>query len=149
MYKVIILGDSSVGKTYLFERWNKNEVPAETKATVTTGFASKTFKVDSDTIRVQFWDTAGQGDLRWIHELINSERYRAMTRQYYNGANGAVIVYSIADSATFTSVADWLKDLITSLSDDIPIMLVGNKLDLDKKDMRQGNIAFYCRDLPV
>lgn len=61
-----------------------------------------------------------------------------MTRQYYNGANGAVIVYNIADAGTFANVASWLKDLITSISEEIPILLIGNKSDLDKKDLRQG-----------
>eukprot|EP01126_Amoeba_proteus_P007140 TRINITY_DN12543_c0_g1_i2.p1 TRINITY_DN12543_c0_g1~~TRINITY_DN12543_c0_g1_i2.p1 ORF type:complete len:404 (-),score=92.73 TRINITY_DN12543_c0_g1_i2:129-1340(-) len=119
LYKVIIIGDSAVGKTNLLKRWSELNYSEKyiPPPTIHLEFTTKTWLIDGQVIRVQFWDTAGQ------------ERYRAMTKQYYR-ANGAVLVYSIADASSFKSIAKWLSELESVNS--IPTLLVGNKSDLTK-----------------
>lgn len=120
LYKVIIIGDSAVGKSQLLGQWVHNQFSKDILPTVYIEFSTKMFKVEGKMINVQFWDTAGQ------------ERFNALTRQYYNGAHGAVIVYSIAERHTFDAVEKWLKD-IRAQSQESEILLVGNKSDLESK----------------
>eukprot|EP01126_Amoeba_proteus_P057933 TRINITY_DN7424_c0_g1_i1.p1 TRINITY_DN7424_c0_g1~~TRINITY_DN7424_c0_g1_i1.p1 ORF type:complete len:281 (-),score=66.19 TRINITY_DN7424_c0_g1_i1:231-1073(-) len=119
MYKVIILGDSGVGKSNLLLRWNTDSF-ADLPPTLQVEFYTKSFMVDGKIICGQFWDTAGQ------------EKYRSLTRQYYNGANGVVIMYSVTDLPSFVSVAKWLTDL-RNINEDAKVIIVGNKIDLNGK----------------
>jgi len=119
LYKVVVTGDSGVGKTNIITRFTANEFSLENKATIGVefGHAEMTLK-DGSRIKVQIWDTAGQ------------ERFRAITRGYYRGAVGALIVYDITKAVTFRNVEKWLGELKQHASEDIVIMLVGNKSDL-------------------
>eukprot|EP01126_Amoeba_proteus_P057934 TRINITY_DN7424_c0_g1_i2.p1 TRINITY_DN7424_c0_g1~~TRINITY_DN7424_c0_g1_i2.p1 ORF type:complete len:295 (-),score=46.14 TRINITY_DN7424_c0_g1_i2:231-1115(-) len=116
---VIILGDSGVGKSNLLLRWNTDSF-ADLPPTLQVEFYTKSFMVDGKIICGQFWDTAGQ------------EKYRSLTRQYYNGANGVVIMYSVTDLPSFVSVAKWLTDL-RNINEDAKVIIVGNKIDLNGK----------------
>lgn len=118
MCVVVLIGDSGVGKSNLLMRFTRNEFNMESKSTIGVEFANRTIQIDGKTIKAQIWDTAGQ------------ERYRAITSAYYRGAFGAFIVYDISKSSTFENVDAWLKELRAHASDDIVIMLVGNKSDL-------------------
>ena len=118
MRVVVLIGDSGVGKSNLLMRFTRNEFNMESKSTIGVEFANRTIQIDGKTIKAQIWDTAGQ------------ERYRAITSAYYRGAFGAFIVYDISKSSTFENVDAWLKELRAHASDDIVIMLVGNKSDL-------------------
>lgn len=115
---MVLIGDSGVGKSNLLMRFTRNEFNMESKSTIGVEFANRTIQIDGKTIKAQIWDTAGQ------------ERYRAITSAYYRGAFGAFIVYDISKSSTFENVDAWLKELRAHASDDIVIMLVGNKSDL-------------------
>lgn len=118
LFKIVLIGDSGVGKSNLLSRFTRNEFNLESKSTIGVEFATKSINVDGKTMKAQIWDTAGQ------------ERYRAITSAYYRGAVGALLVYDITKHITFENVARWLKELRDHAEANIIIMLVGNKSDL-------------------
>ncbi|KAI8055691.1 small GTPase [Syncephalis plumigaleata] len=118
LFKVVLIGDSGVGKSNLLSRFTRNEFNLESKSTIGVEFATRSIHVDSKVIKAQIWDTAGQ------------ERYRAITSAYYRGAVGALLVYDIAKHVTYENVNRWLKELRDHADSNIVIMLVGNKSDL-------------------
>jgi len=118
LFKVVLIGDSGVGKSNLLSRFTRNEFNLESKSTIGVEFATRSINVDGKTVKAQIWDTAGQ------------ERYRAITSAYYRGAVGALLVYDIAKHQTFENVTRWLKELRDHADANIVIMLVGNKSDL-------------------
>ncbi|KAM1601426.1 hypothetical protein ACFXTN_023750 [Malus domestica] len=118
LFKLVLIGDSGVGKSNLLSRFTRNEFNLESKSTIGVEFATKTLTVYSKLIKAQIWDTAGQ------------ERYRAITSAYYRGAVGALLVYDVTRHATFENVARWLKELRNHTDPNIVVMLIGNKSDL-------------------
>merc|ERR1712178_128468 len=118
LFKVVLIGDSGVGKSNLLSRFTRNEFNLESKSTIGVEFATRSIQVDGRTTKAQIWDTAGQ------------ERYRAITAAYYRGAVGALLVYDIAKHLTYENVERWLKELRDHADSNIVIMLVGNKSDL-------------------
>ncbi|KAH7307688.1 hypothetical protein KP509_22G072300 [Ceratopteris richardii] len=118
VFKVVLIGDSAVGKSQLLNRFARNEFTLDSKATIGVEFQTRTIVVDQKTIKAQIWDTAGQ------------ERYRAVTSAYYRGAVGAMLVYDITKQQTFEHIARWLEELRSHADNNIVIMLVGNKTDL-------------------
>ena len=95
--RVVLIGDSGVGKSNLLSRFTRNEFALESKSTIGVEFATRSIQVDGKTIKAQIWDTAGQ------------ERYRAITSAYYRGAVGALLVYDITKHVTYENVERWLK----------------------------------------
>ncbi|GER54972.1 RAB GTPase 11C [Striga asiatica] len=118
LFKVVLIGDSGVGKSNLLSRFTRNEFCLESKSTIGVEFATRTLQVEGRTIKAQIWDTAGQ------------ERYRAITSAYYRGALGALLVYDVTKPTTFENVNRWLKELRDHADSNIVIMLIGNKTDL-------------------
>lgn len=118
LFKVVLIGDSGVGKSNLLSRFTRNEFCLESKSTIGVEFATRTLQVEGRTIKAQIWDTAGQ------------ERYRAITSAYYRGALGALLVYDVTKPTTFDNVSRWLKELRDHADSNIVIMLIGNKTDL-------------------
>jgi len=118
LFKVVLIGDTGVGKSNLLSRFTRNEFSLESKSTIGVEFATRSIQVDGKTIKAQIWDTAGQ------------ERYRAITSAYYRGAVGALLVYDITKQMTYENVERWLKELRDHADANIVIMLVGNKSDL-------------------
>ncbi|XP_066062953.1 ras-related protein Rab-11A-like isoform X1 [Chamaea fasciata] len=118
LFKVVLIGDSGVGKSNLLSRFTRNEFSLESKSTIGVEFATRSIQVDNKTVKAQIWDTAGQ------------ERYRAITSAYYRGAVGALLVYDIAKYLTYENAERWLKELQDHADANIVIMLVGNKSDL-------------------
>ena len=123
IFKIVIVGDSSVGKTNIMSKYLKNEFKEDSRATVGVEFGSKEFIIDNHKIKAQIWDTAGQ------------ERYRAITNAYYKGAKGAFIVYDITRKDSFDSVDRWISDILAACGQNLTIILIGNKNDLE--DQRQ------------
>ena len=123
MFKVVLVGDSFVGKTNIMSKYLKNEFREDSKATVGVEFGSKQFTIEGHSVKAQIWDTAGQ------------ERYKAITSAYYKGAKGAFIVYDITRKNSFESVERWVSDIISVADKKITIILIGNKSDLE--DQRQ------------
>ncbi|KAL8171470.1 hypothetical protein V2J09_023274 [Rumex salicifolius] len=118
VFKVVLIGDSAVGKSQLLARFARNEFSIDSKATIGVEFQTRTLAIDNKTVKAQIWDTAGQ------------ERYRAVTSAYYRGAVGAMLVYDISKRQTFDHIARWLEELRGHADKNIVIMLVGNKSDL-------------------
>ncbi|XP_022861693.1 ras-related protein RABA2a-like [Olea europaea var. sylvestris] len=118
LFKVVLIGDSGVGKSNLLSRFTRNEFCLESKSTIGVEFATRTLQVEGRTVKTQIWDTAGQ------------ERYRAITSAYYRGALGALLVYDVTKPTTFENVSRWLKELRDHADSNIVIMLIGNKTDL-------------------
>uniref|UniRef100_A0A8C1A3F2 Ras-related protein Rab-25 n=1 Tax=Cyprinus carpio carpio TaxID=630221 RepID=A0A8C1A3F2_CYPCA len=118
LFKVVLIGDSGVGKSNLLSRFTRNEFNLESKSTIGVEFATRSIRVEGKTVKAQIWDTAGQ------------ERYRAITSAYYRGAVGALLVYDIAKHLTYENAERWLKELQDHADSNIVIMLVGNKSDL-------------------
>uniref|UniRef100_A0A8C7GWJ2 small monomeric GTPase n=1 Tax=Oncorhynchus kisutch TaxID=8019 RepID=A0A8C7GWJ2_ONCKI len=116
--KLVLIGDSGVGKSNLLSRFTRNEFNLESKSTIGVEFATRSIHVEGKTVKAQIWDTAGQ------------ERYRAITSAYYRGAVGALLVYDIAKHLTYENAERWLKELQDHADSNIVIMLVGNKSDL-------------------
>ncbi|CAD5190482.1 ras-related protein Rab11B [Musa acuminata AAA Group] len=140
LFKVVLIGDSGVGKSNLLSRFTRNEFSLESKSTIGVEFATRTIRVDEKVVKAQIWDTAGQ------------ERYRAITSAYYRGAVGALVVYDITRHVTFESVERWLKELREHTDSSTIIMLVGNKADLrhlravsteDAKDFAERENSFF------
>ncbi|PWA45070.1 RAB11G [Artemisia annua] len=119
LFKVVIIGDSAVGKSNLLTRYAKNEFNMHSKSTIGVEFQTQTMEIDGKEVKAQIWDTAGQ------------ERFRAVTSAYYRGAVGALVVYDISRSTTFESVTRWLEELKTHSDTTVARMLVGNKCDLN------------------
>ena len=121
LYKIIIVGDSGVGKSNILGRYINNIFKQDTKSTVGVEFASKKIKANGVNIKLQIWDTAGQ------------ERYRSITSAYYRGSKGCFIVYDISSAQTFESVEKWYEEVLKSGEKDISIILIGNKCDLENE----------------
>ncbi|KAF7324550.1 Small GTPase superfamily [Mycena kentingensis (nom. inval.)] len=124
--KVVIIGDSGVGKSNLLTRYTRDEFRHDTMATIGVEFGNKTIEVDGKALKAHLWDTAGQ------------ERYRALTSAYYRGAIAAILVYDITKPLTFANIATWLDELRSQVQPNYPdttgnqmvFLLVGNKSDL-------------------
>lgn len=118
VFKVVLIGDSAVGKSQLLARFARNEFSLDSKATIGVEFQTRTLLIQQKTIKAQIWDTAGQ------------ERYRAVTSAYYRGAVGAMLVYDMTKHQTFHHVERWLEELRGHADKNIVVMLIGNKSDL-------------------
>jgi Ras-related protein Rab-11A len=118
LIKMVLIGDSGVGKSNLLTRFTTNEFHFNSKSTIGVEFASKSFQMDGKLVKAQVWDTAGQ------------ERYRAITSSYYRGAAGALLVFDITNRQSFLNVTKWLQEVNHYCNDNILIMLIGNKRDL-------------------
>uniref|UniRef100_A0ACD5ZC77 Uncharacterized protein n=1 Tax=Avena sativa TaxID=4498 RepID=A0ACD5ZC77_AVESA len=120
VFKVVVIGDSGVGKTQLLGRFTRDEFHLDSKSTIGIEFQTRTVAIAPSRRRVkaQIWDTAGQ------------ERYRAVTSAYYRGALGAMLVYDVTRRATFQHVPRWVAELRAHADKSIVVVLVGNKADL-------------------
>jgi small GTP-binding protein len=104
LFKIVLIGDSAVGKSNLLSRFARNEFDTNTKATIGVEFQTQLVEIDGKQVKAQIWDTAGQ------------ERFRAVTSAYYRGAVGALLVYDITRRTTFDSVTRWLDELTSKLT---------------------------------
>ena len=121
LFKIIIIGDSGVGKSNILGRYLTNTFKQDTKSTVGVEFGSKKISVNGVNIKLQIWDTAGQ------------ERYRSITSAYYKGSKGCFIVYDITSNQTFEDVEKWYEEINKSGDKGISIVLGGNKCDLEQE----------------
>ena len=123
-FKIVIVGDSGVGKTNLVKRFVQNSFNLNTQSTVGVEFFSNNYYVNDKLIRIEMWDTAGQ------------ERYKSITSAYYKGAIGALIVYDVTNISSFKNVDRWFYEIKDFSSKDIQVIMIGNKTDLiDKKEI--------------
>ena len=129
MYKIVLIGDSGVGKSNILWRFTNEKFASDSKATLGVEFASKTLKISGKNVVAQIWDTAGQ------------ERYRSITKAYYKEAVGALIVYDITKQSSFKNVEKWLKELHDHAECDMVIGLIGNKCDLQQVRTIKTDVA--------
>ena len=120
-FKIIIIGDSGVGKSSLTLRATKNQFQDYYNATVGFEFFSQNIKMDDTIIRLQMWDTCGQ------------EIYRSLISSFYKNSSLAMIMYSIEDEESFRHLDYWIKEIKNNSNPDIKIILIGNKVDLEDK----------------
>nr|XP_019959168.1 PREDICTED: ras and EF-hand domain-containing protein homolog [Paralichthys olivaceus]XP_019959169.1 PREDICTED: ras and EF-hand domain-containing protein homolog [Paralichthys olivaceus] len=127
LFKIVLVGNSSVGKTSLLQRFCDNCFHSGTSATVGIDYSVKTIVVDSSQVALQMWDTAGQ------------ERYRSITKQFFRKADAVIVMYDITAQQSFTAVRQWLTSVKEGAGDDIPIMLLGNKTDKEiERQVQKG-----------
>ncbi|SBT40416.1 small GTPase rab11b [Plasmodium ovale wallikeri] len=131
LYKIILVGDATVGKTHLLSRYIRGSLPSVAKATIGVEFATRTIPLAvGGTVKAQIWDTAGQ------------ERYRSITSAHYRRSAGAILVYDITKKKTFLSISKWLEEIRQNADKDIVIMLVGNKVDLTEHDESKRKVTY-------
>jgi small GTP-binding protein len=116
--KIVVVGDSGVGKSNILTRYVQNEFNQDSKATVGVELSTKTYKINDKYVKVHLWDTAGQ------------ERYKSITAAYYKGAKGAMIVYDMTRPETFNNVDKWFNEIREYGEKNVQLILVGNKSDL-------------------
>ncbi|XP_075458382.1 EF-hand calcium-binding domain-containing protein 4B [Ascaphus truei] len=121
LFKIVVIGNSSVGKTSFLRRFCEDNFSPETSATVGIDYSVKTVTVDNCQVALQLWDTAGQ------------ERYRSITKQFFRKADGVIVMYDITCKETFTSVRQWLTSVEEAAGENIPILMLGNKTDNEKE----------------
>jgi small GTP-binding protein len=117
LLKIVLIGESGVGKTNLLSRFMHNEFLADSKSTIGVEFSTMLISIEDKLVHAQIWDTAGQ------------ERYRAITSAYYRGAVGAMLVYDLTSALSFQALERWLREL-RDADRKIVVMLVGNKCDM-------------------
>jgi len=129
LFKIIVIGDMSTGKTSLIQRYVRDAFPQNYKPTLGVDFATKLIQFDDTLVRLQFWDISGQ------------DRFAVITRVYYRDSHGAIVVYDCKRQETLTGAYRWKKDLDSKLALDngqpIPSVLVANKCDLDNNITEQ------------
>jgi Ras-related protein Rab-2A len=121
VFKYIIIGDSGVGKSCLLLQFTDKRFEPLHDLTIGVEFGARMVSIDGKNVKLQIWDTAGQ------------ETFRSITRSYYRGACGALLVYDVTRRETFTHLQTWLEDAKANANTAITIMLIGNKCDLDNK----------------
>ncbi|KAJ8377994.1 hypothetical protein AAFF_G00249310 [Aldrovandia affinis] len=132
--KLLIIGESGVGKSSLLLRFTDDTFDPELSATIGVDFKVKTIAVDGNRAKLAIWDTAGQ------------ERFRTLTPSYYRGAQGVILVYDITKRDTFTKLGNWLNELETYCTrNDLVKMLVGNKIDEDGREVDRNEGLKFAR----
>jgi Ras-related protein Rab-8A len=122
--KLLMLGDSATGKTCILQKFTEGTFNSSFITTIGIDFRSKTMLYKGAMKKVVIWDTAGQ------------ERFRNITRAYYRGSMGMLLVYDITNRTTFNNITNWIKEIKSNTSDDLEIVLIGNKSDLiDKRQV--------------
>ena len=138
VFKVIVAGQGGAGKTALIQRYVNNKFIEDHKMTIGADFSVKDVTLDTgEAVRMQLWDFAGE------------ERFRFLLGDYCKGASGALLCYDVTDYETFSAVPEWLK-IIRENAGMIPIILVGNKYDLDNHevDIETASSALLRDHLP-
>ncbi|XP_043943506.1 EF-hand calcium-binding domain-containing protein 4B [Protopterus annectens] len=141
LFKIVFVGNSSVGKTCFLRRFSDDCYYPDTAATVGIDYCVKTVTVDHCRVALQLWDTAGQ------------ERYRSITKQFFRKADAVIVMYDVTAQTTFRSVQQWLTSVQEVAGNDIAVLLLGNKTDMEterevpretgKRLAKDNNLIFY------
>ena len=126
--QLLVIGDSSVGKTSLITRYTNGTFKEEYLATVGLDYYSKVEAINNQTINIKLWDTAGQ------------ERYKALTQNYFRNAEGVLLTFDVTNTDSFNNLKDWIGSIKTNMESKnifLPLIIVGNKIDME--DAREIN----------
>lgn len=136
-FKLVLLGESAVGKLSIVHRFVKNTFDNMRESTIGAAFLTQlvTLPDTNTTVKFEIWDTAGQ------------ERYKSLAPMYYRNANAALCVYDVTSRASFAKAQEWIKELQKQAPEGIVIGLVGNKVDLDERDVETSEVAQYVDEL--
>ncbi|KAK6462807.1 ras family-domain-containing protein [Scheffersomyces coipomensis] len=133
-FKLVLLGESAVGKSSIVHRFVKNTFDDMRESTIGAAFLTQSINLpeSNTTIKFEIWDTAGQ------------ERYKSLAPMYYRNANAALCVYDITSRSSFNKAQEWIKELKRQATEGIVIALVGNKLDLEEnREVDQQEVEEY------
>ena len=137
-FKLVLLGDSAVGKSCLVVRFVRDEFFEFQEPTIGAAFLTQTVSLENATVKFEIWDTAGQ------------ERYRSLAPMYYRGANAAVVVFDITKKDSFNGAKSWVKELQRRGNTNVVIALAGNKADMESKRKVQTEEAQqYAKDSDI
>jgi len=121
LFKLLLIGDSGVGKTSLLVRFADETFSTSFITTIGIDFKIKTMELEGKKVKLQVWDTAGQ------------ERFRTITTSYYRGATGIMLVYDVTSSSSFNNINQWMQNIAEHANSDVEKMLIGNKNDLNDR----------------
>ena len=119
IFKIILIGDAGTGKTNILTKFAHNKFEMQSSPTIGVELTCKQFSINKDKINAHIWDTAGQ------------ERYKSLTKSYFKGALGALVVYDIANKKTFENADKWIMELKDCSDKKLSLILIGNKSDLE------------------
>jgi Ras-related protein Rab-1A len=138
IFKILLIGDSGVGKSCLLLRFADDTYTESFISTIGVDFKIRTVDIDGKIIKLQIWDTAGQ------------ERFRTITSSYYRGAHGIIVVFDVTDRASFTNVKQWLAEIERYACSSVNKLLVGNKNDLaDARAVPTEEAAKFAEEMGV
>ena len=135
--QLLIIGDSTVGKTSILSRFANGTFNANYLATVGLDNFTKDETIDDKNVRIKIWDTAGQ------------ERYKALTKGFFRNAQGIMIVYDVTNQETYESLKYWIQSIKTHIGDDlahIPIVIIGNKIDSEEREVKTEDAENFCKE---
>ena len=135
--QLLIIGDSTVGKTSILNRYTKGEFNPNYLATLGIDFFKKDEILNGKTIRIKIWDTAGE------------ERYKSLTQGYFRNAEGIIIVYDVSNKDTFDNLKFWIQSIKTHINIDkqnIPSIIIGNKIDLPEREVSKDEGKNFARE---
>lgn len=134
--KVVLLGDTGVGKSSIVLRFVTNSFEKYSESTIGASFMSKLIQVGASPIKFQIWDTAGQ------------EKYHSLAPMYYRGAAAAIVVYDITQASSFVTLKNWVKELKTLGPENIVIAVCGNKTDLeDRREVSKDEAEHFANEI--
>ena len=130
MIKILTLGDTTVGKTSIVLQYTTQKYNTQILSTIGVDFKSKVINIDNNKVKMLIWDTAGE------------ERFRNIASQYYNGADGALLIFDITKKSSFERIVYWINELSQKKNiNELGLLLVGNKIDLEKERQVQKEEA--------
>jgi len=136
LFKIVVLGESGVGKTSLLLRYVENKFTIATKSTIGSDFLSKQIEVDGKPVVLQIWDTAGQ------------ERFQGLGTSFYRGADGVIFVFDVTRKKTFDELAQWKKAFLIQIGQEnnqnFPMLILANKVDLDERQVTKQDMSSFC-----
>mmetsp|Transcript_6813 Transcript_6813/g.9421 ORF Transcript_6813/g.9421 Transcript_6813/m.9421 type:complete len:199 (+) Transcript_6813:109-705(+) len=136
IFKIVVLGESGVGKTSLLLRYVENKFTIATKSTIGSDFLSKEIEVDGKPVVLQIWDTAGQ------------ERFQGLGTSFYRGADGVIFVFDVTRKKTFEELPAWKKAFLIQIgqenNSEFPMLVLANKIDLEDRQVSKKEVQDWC-----
>jgi len=137
LLKLIVLGESGVGKTSLLVRYMENKFSLATRSTIGADFLSKHIEVDDQAVTLQIWDTAGQ------------ERFQGLGTTYYRGSDGVAFVFDVSRKNTFDALLEWKKSFLIQINqegnENFPMLVIANKIDVEDRAVSTEMIDSFCK----